>query len=93
MTLPAYRALLRAARTVFAGDVEGLKMAQGAAREEFRKNAGAPADEIDRLVAEARDAREFLLNNVVQAAPTEHGYAATVLPRHTTDAKEPGCES
>ena len=64
----SYAALLRAARSSFAGDVPALTASRAEARRVFRANAGErDAERLRKLIADAHDAAAFLEESVVQA--------------------------
>ncbi|CAG7866264.1 unnamed protein product [Brassica rapa] len=70
--LIAYRALLRATRRSFAGDVEMLKASASEIRKKFEENRHV-VSEIPRLLEEAREATQFISTMIVQAKLNERG--------------------
>ncbi|KAG5386593.1 hypothetical protein IGI04_038063 [Brassica rapa subsp. trilocularis] len=70
--LIAYRALLRATRRSFAGDVEMLKASASEIRKKFEESRHV-VSEIPRLLEEAREATQFISTMIVQAKLNERG--------------------
>ncbi|KAI1077779.1 hypothetical protein F5B20DRAFT_252846 [Whalleya microplaca] len=68
MALPAYRNLLRAARTAFHGDERVFNAARSSIREGFRANAAlAPTDpEVPGAIKHAEEIASILRQNIVQ---------------------------
>ena len=91
MAVSSYRSLLRSFRVVFQGDRYALATATQAARQKFEENALAPQGQLPTLLAEAEDARLFLLNNVVQGKLNDDNgiVEAKIEARHTTDSTSP----
>ncbi|SPQ94065.1 Mitochondrial zinc maintenance protein 1, mitochondrial [Plasmodiophora brassicae] len=82
----AYRGLLRAAQTAFAGDMTMLTEARKTIRSEFRKADDDGSSAEDRL-RNAEDARQYLLKNVVQLAARGGGrHAINLRPEHLTNS-------
>ncbi|GLJ13689.1 hypothetical protein SUGI_0218260 [Cryptomeria japonica] len=72
--ISAYRALLRARKTSFSGDDIMLTQSAKEIRSKFEENRSVSSlTDIQKLVQEAREAADFLLNMVVQARLTERG--------------------
>ena len=69
----AYRALLRAQRQLFAGDLHGRTAALAETRTRFYEQANAPPEEVPKLVEDAHEAALFLRQNVAQAVLNERG--------------------
>lgn len=86
----SYRNMLRTINEVFAGDAKGLRTGWVTARQGFRANAGvSDPDAIAKLVAEARDAADFLRHHIVQAKSNEAGRFELRL-KDTPDADADG---
>ncbi|KAL3827823.1 hypothetical protein ACJIZ3_016625 [Penstemon smallii] len=70
----AYRAVLRATRTAFAGDTLMLRESAAEARKKFEENrhVTSPAY-VSRLLEEAREASQFISTMIVQAKLNERG--------------------
>lgn len=75
--LIAYRALLRATRRSFAGDVEMLKASASEIRKKFEESRHV-VSEIPRLLEEAREATQFISTMIVQAKLNERGGYGTL---------------
>lgn len=72
--LSAYRALLRARKKSFAGDLPMLTQSAKEIRSKFEENrAVSSTSEIQKLLQDAREATDFLTNMVVQAKLTDRG--------------------
>ena len=71
--LQAYRGLLRAARKTFAGDAFALSEAGRELRVQFEAGRGLEGAAAAEALEAARDAEEFLLNNVSQARINDRG--------------------
>lgn len=72
----AYRALLRAQRITFRGDVEMISATQRALRSEFDKGSTAVTTgeaKLEDRLREADETVDFLLKNVVQAPLNTRG--------------------
>ncbi|KAG5514221.1 hypothetical protein RHGRI_035579 [Rhododendron griersonianum] len=66
--LMAYRAVLRATRKTFAGDHLMLRESAAEVRKKFEENRHVSSEtEIQRLLAEAREASDFISTTIVQA--------------------------
>ncbi len=79
----AYRALLRAQRDLFAGDVAGLTAARAETRSRFAEHAGASAEEVPALVHDAHEAALFIRQNIAQTVLNERGnYELKPKPDH-----------
>eukprot|EP00298_Acanthocystis_sp_HF-20_P018220 c21918_g3_i1.p1 GENE.c21918_g3_i1~~c21918_g3_i1.p1 ORF type:complete len:113 (-),score=39.21 c21918_g3_i1:21-359(-) len=86
----AYRSLLRAQRTVFAGDIEMIKNALEITRSEFRKRSDVTdKDEIKQLIQQADEARTFLSSHVAQGVLQNDGiYKLKVNQNHLSENNE-----
>lgn len=96
MAAAAYRNLLKAQRTVFAGDAKARLAGLAETRAAFLQNAGAAADAVPALLKEADDAAGFLRENIAQTVMNERGnYELTPNERFlhtgTTPPQIPGC--
>ncbi len=84
--LRGYRALLRSIDTVFRADAAAVLHCRGEARKAFRLNAAVPLSDtarIQALVDEAREATDFLHQNIAQArvnAAGRYGESLAVAP-------------
>jgi hypothetical protein len=82
----AYRGLLRAVATTFAGDASALAQGRSAAAAAFRgwappPAAPAPADALARALADADEAAAFLREHVAQGRLNERGaYEVALKP-------------
>lgn len=66
--LMAYRAVLKATRKTFAGDHLMLRESAAEVRKKFEENRHVTSEtEIQRLLAEAREASDFISTTIVQA--------------------------
>ncbi|XP_058762371.1 mitochondrial zinc maintenance protein 1, mitochondrial-like [Vicia villosa] len=66
--LSAYRAVLKATRKSFAGDSQMLKGSAAEVRKQFEDNRNVTSEaEIQKLLAEANEASDFITNMIVQA--------------------------
>lgn len=66
--LGSYRYVLRAIRETFQNDVDAVQKSKAAARMEYRKHFGVKDNgQISKMVADARDAADFLRSSIVQA--------------------------
>lgn len=82
--LSVYRQLHRACRTVFQNDHEALNAARSKLRSEFCKNKHLMhQEEVEKLLAEAQEAKRFLLQNVVQAELTRDNVYRMRLTKDT----------
>lgn len=82
----AYKALLRAQRMSFEGDVEMLREARKETRRVFLSHAGErDPTALQQRLAEAAEAEAFLRESVVQAAlqPDTGRYTMNIRPEHT----------
>ena len=71
--LASYRGLLRAARTTFAGDAFALSEARHELRAQFEAGRGLAGEAAQEALEAARDAEDFLRNNVSQASINDRG--------------------
>ncbi|XP_072975778.1 uncharacterized protein [Typha angustifolia] len=72
--LGSYRALLRATRRTFAGDAMMMTESAKEIRRRFEENRHvAAAEEVRRLVDEAREASHFISHMIVQAQRSDSG--------------------
>lgn len=72
--LSAYRAILRATRKSFKGDELMLRESAKEVRKNFEENRFVnSAPEIQTLLANAREAADFISNMIVQAKPNDRG--------------------
>ena len=71
--ITAYRALLRAQRSLFSGDLAARAKACTETRMQFLEHAGASAEEVPALVNDAHEAALFIRQNVAQAVQNERG--------------------
>ena len=72
--LSSYRYLLRAVRSTFAGDSHAVQAGREEARRQFESHRGeSDAGEVQRRVAEAREAADFLTGSVLQARVNDKG--------------------
>ncbi|KAH9314036.1 hypothetical protein KI387_022663, partial [Taxus chinensis] len=72
--IAVYRALMRARKKSFAGDDIMLTQSAKEIRSKFEENRSvSSATDIQKLVKDAKEAADFLLNMVVQARLTERG--------------------
>ena len=80
----AYRGLLRAVATTFAGDASALAQGRSAAAAAFRgwaAPAPAPADALARALADADEAAAFLREHVAQGRLNDRGsYEVALKP-------------
>lgn len=66
--------------TAFQGDSQAIEAAYVEIQSNFRKHAAAPESDVPRLVAEGREAAEFLRASVVQGQLNDRGnYGAFLL--------------
>jgi complex III assembly factor LYRM7 len=79
----SFRALLRAVKDTFKGDLQALRTCRAEARKQYRAHASErDGARIERLVADAQDAAQFLRESVVQAQLNEQGnYAMKLKPQ------------
>lgn len=86
----AYRALLRAQRQLFVGDLSGRAAARAQTRTHFLENASASADDVPALVHDAHETALFLRQNVAQTVMNERGnYEMKPHADHIREGKEP----
>ena len=88
----AYRAVLRAQRVAFGGDLEMIRASQSATRAEFDKGiasfASGDADyDMEKSLEMAHDAAKFFRTNIVQAPLNERGNYEVSAERIRTDKK------
>lgn len=76
----SFRVLLRVVNETFAGDLKAIQTCRREAFKQYRANAGErDAARIQKMVADALDAAQFLRESVVQAKLNEQGnYAMRV---------------
>jgi len=97
----AYLRLLRASAALFKGDAFALKSARTELRSHFEAHrAERDPRRVAALLGDAKDALDFMQNNLVQATRTQRGTYAVELkpqnaefaPKHPSDAIMPPCE-
>eukprot|EP00252_Welwitschia_mirabilis_P020226 TRINITY_DN4911_c0_g1_i1.p1 TRINITY_DN4911_c0_g1~~TRINITY_DN4911_c0_g1_i1.p1 ORF type:complete len:102 (+),score=16.07 TRINITY_DN4911_c0_g1_i1:110-415(+) len=72
--LSAYRALLRARKKSFAGDIPMLTQSAKEIRAKFEENRSVSnPSHIQKLLQDAQEAAEFLASMIVQAKLTDRG--------------------
>ncbi|KAH6766404.1 complex 1 family protein / LVR family protein [Perilla frutescens var. hirtella] len=72
--LMAYRALLRATRKTFAGDMVMLQGSAAEVRKKFEENRHVTSSaDLSRLLEEAREASHFISTTIVQAKLNDRG--------------------
>eukprot|EP00750_Incisomonas_marina_P025926 INCI5782.1.p1 GENE.INCI5782.1~~INCI5782.1.p1 ORF type:complete len:118 (-),score=25.10 INCI5782.1:444-797(-) len=83
-SLRGFRKLLRASRTVFGKDRDGLLTARAFIRQQFEENRNETDPEVlDELLFSIDDAISFAQTNIVQAELNEKGnYEANITPEH-----------
>ena len=82
----AYRGLIRAARATFGGDAFALSEARRELRVQFEAGRGLEGQAARDALEAARDAEDFLRNNVSQARLNENGnFAVTFDDPMTTE--------
>ena len=72
-SLGSYRGLLRAARATFRGDSFALSEARRELRSQFEAGRGLAGEAAREALEAARDAEDFLRNNVSQASINARG--------------------
>ena len=86
----AYRALLKAQRVLFAGDVKALVAGRAETRVRFLENAGASAADVPALVNDAHETAVFLTQNIAQTVQNDRGnFEMTPRPEHVHFGTEP----
>ena len=86
----AYRALLRAQRRLFAGDLPARAAARAETRGRFLEQADASADEVPTLVNDAYEASLFIQQNIAQTVLNERGnYEMKATQDHIREGTEP----
>ncbi|KAK9831574.1 hypothetical protein WJX74_000763 [Apatococcus lobatus] len=85
--LAAYRVLLRSITAAFKGDAFMLQQSRREVRHKYQEAAGLtdPA-EVQKKVAEAKEAADFIRTNVVQAQLNERGNFAMQVEEHHADS-------
>mmetsp|Transcript_10165 Transcript_10165/g.30664 ORF Transcript_10165/g.30664 Transcript_10165/m.30664 type:complete len:99 (+) Transcript_10165:373-669(+) len=72
--LAAYRDLLRAVNKTFSGDAFALQKMYSETRAQFEANKGVQGEaEAQQRIADAHEARNFILESIVQAKKTSCG--------------------
>ena len=72
--LSSYRTLLRSIRVVFGADASALRKCRADARGAFALNAGErDAATIERQIADAAEASDFIRQHIAQAKLNQHG--------------------
>lgn len=87
----AYRALLKAQRQLFGGDVEALALAKTQTRAEFmRHSAEQDAATVGRLLDDAMETAQFMRTSIVQGRLNDKGnYEVTPEARHLSTSPVP----
>ena len=86
----AYRALLKAQRALFAGDLQARAAGRLKTRESFLEHANASAEDVPALVADAHETAGFLTQNIAQSIQNERGnYEMKVTKDHIVPGTEP----
>jgi complex III assembly factor LYRM7 len=87
--LSTYRYMLRAARSVFAGDQHALSETRRELRRQFLENKHLAKDEAKILCDEARDAADFLRKSVVQGVRGADGTVKVEIAKgHTAESSK-----
>ena len=88
----AYRELLVVQRRLFGADMQARMAARVETRAQFMLHANAPADDLDKLLNDAKEAAGFLTHNVAQTVrdDTTGHYKMEAKPEHITRGNYPG---